>query len=91
MTALVAPSAGVPADAAAAVFNLTVTDPSAGGFVTAWPSASDRPEVSNVNVTEAGETRANAAILAVDDTGRLDVFSHTETHVLADVFGYYTP
>ncbi|MDW3216554.1 MAG: D-alanyl-D-alanine carboxypeptidase family protein [Ilumatobacteraceae bacterium] len=91
MTALVAPAAGIPADAAAAVFNLTVTGPSGPGHITAWPSASDQPEVSNVNVTEAGETRANAAILAVDDTGRLAVFSHTGAHVLADVFGYYTP
>lgn len=91
VTALVAPSAGVPADAAAAVFNITVTDPAARGFVTAWPSASEQPDVSNVNVSKAGETRANAAILSVDDTGRLGIFSHSEAHVLADVFGYYTP
>jgi LAS superfamily LD-carboxypeptidase LdcB len=91
VTALVAPPASVPADAAAAVFNLTVTEPSGAGFVTAWPSISDRPEVSNLNVTESGETRGNAAVLAVDDTGRLDVYSHSGAHVVADVFGYYTP
>jgi hypothetical protein len=91
MTALVAPSAGVPVDAAAALFNLTVVESSAAGFVTAWPGASDLPDVSNVNVTEEHDTRANAAILAIDDTGRLNVYSYSETHVLADVFGYYTP
>ena len=35
--------AGVPGDALAAVLNVTVTNPAAAGFVTAWPCGQPQP------------------------------------------------
>lgn len=86
-----AATTAVPPDAAAVVVNQTTTDTAGMGYLTAWPAGTDRPEVSNLNVSRVGETRANAAILPIDDTGSIAVFSSTSAHVLADVFGYYTP
>src|SRR5690606_28206874 len=45
----VAPSDGVPSDASAVALNVTVVDPSSGGYLTVHPSGVDRPNASNLN------------------------------------------
>jgi len=81
------PSTGV----SAVVLNLTVTGPTAAGFVTAWPSGSARPAAaSNLNFT-TGETISNLAIVKVDATGQVSLFNSAgTTHLVADVVGYFT-
>jgi hypothetical protein len=48
----------------AAVINLTVTDPTGSGYLTAYPCSSTRPDTSNLNFV-AGQVIANAATVAV--------------------------
>ncbi len=75
----------------AVVANLTATESAAPGYFTGWAHGQPRPLASNLNLTEAGETRANAALLPVGDDGRIDLFSQSGAHLLADAFGYLLP
>ncbi|GAA1198207.1 parallel beta-helix repeat protein [Kitasatospora gansuensis] len=80
---------GVPAGAKSVVLNLTVTEPSSGGFLTAYASGTERPGTSNLNFS-AGQTLANQAIVPIGADGKVTVLNKGgNTHVVADVFGYY--
>lgn len=79
----------VPTGVSAVVLNLTAVSPSANTFLTAYPSGTDRPSTSNLNVV-AGKNRANLVTVPVGSDGRLRVYNATgTTHVVADVMGYY--
>ena len=54
----VAGTNGIPANATAAVLNVTVTQPDAGGFTTVYPTGNALPTTSTVNVDGPGQTRA---------------------------------
>lgn len=77
---------GVPSGAEAAVINLTVVDPLAPGHVTVWPCGL-LPTASTVNHS-AGQVRSNGAMVRLDDSGRLCVFSRAGAHLVIDVTGY---
>jgi hypothetical protein len=49
-------ASGVSADATAVALNLTVTESDAAAFISAWPTGTQRPIVSNLNLTGAGQT-----------------------------------
>ncbi|WP_104818384.1 right-handed parallel beta-helix repeat-containing protein [Kitasatospora sp. MMS16-BH015] len=84
-------NAGVPADATAAVLNLTSTDSDAGGYLTAYASGTARPGTSNLNFGPR-QTVANQVVVPIGADGKVTVYNHTgHTHVVADVFGYYSP
>lgn len=85
----VAGRGGVDDDADAVIVNLTVTEPEAPGFLTAWPCDRSMPVVSNVNYG-AGETNPNLATVKLAADGTLCLYSLSRTHVLADVAGYVT-
>jgi sugar lactone lactonase YvrE len=85
----VAGTSGIPTDASAVVLNVTATETGAAGFVTTWPTGTPLPNASTLNVT-AGDTRPNAAILPLGAGGRLDHYSRSTTHLLADTTGYFT-
>ncbi|HEX7916692.1 Ig-like domain repeat protein, partial [Rudaea sp.] len=58
----VAGRGGVPnTGAVAVVLNVTVTNPTALGYITAWPSGTTQPNVSNLNFTP-GKTIANLVV-----------------------------
>lgn len=80
----------IPANATAVVANLTVTEPQADGFLTAFPCDRPFPLASNLNFV-AGESRAVAIIVGLDASARLCVQSSTAAHVVLDVSGYYAP
>ncbi len=81
---------GVPAEGvAAAVLNLTATESAAPGFITAFPSGGDRGGTSTVNVSTAGQTIANHAIVPVGADGAVRLFVSHGTHVIADLFGWF--
>lgn len=83
--------AGMPTTGIAAVaVNLTATGSAAPGFVTAWPTGQTQPTVSTLNLTKAGDTRPNAAILPVGTGGSVSFFAETGAHLLADAAGYFT-
>ncbi|HUY57149.1 MAG TPA: IPT/TIG domain-containing protein, partial [Candidatus Micrarchaeaceae archaeon] len=82
--------AGVPATGVAAVVvNLTVTEPSAQGFVTAFPTGLAVPNSSTIDFS-AGQTDANLAEVAVGRGGQISIYNLTGwTQVIVDVEGWY--
>jgi len=80
----------IPADAGAVVGNLTVTEPQADGFLTAFPCDAPVPVASNLNF-RANESRAVAVVVGLDDAAQLCVFTSTVAHIVFDVSGYYAP
>jgi hypothetical protein len=80
---------GVSPDAAAVVINIAAPLPSVGGFLTVFPYNTTRPFASNLDYN-AGELKNNE-IVAVNANSLFDVsvYAHGQTHVAADVVGYY--
>jgi hypothetical protein len=84
---------GVPADATAVVVNVTVTAPTATGFLTLFPADATLPVVSNLNFI-AGQTVPNLATIKLGETGpalgKINIYNSAgESHVIVDVAGYY--
>jgi hypothetical protein len=89
-TALVVPVRGrngVPNGARSAVLNVTVTQPSAAGWLSVYPCDEGMPTASNVNYA-AGQTVPNAVIAKLDGQGRVCIASWATTHVIADIDGW---
>ncbi len=80
----------IPSDATTVVANLTVTEPQADGFLTAFPCDEPFPLASNLNF-RAGESRAVAIVVGVDASTQLCVQSSAPAHIVLDVSGYYAP
>jgi hypothetical protein len=80
---------GLPDDTTAVAINLTVTQTTAPGFVSAYPCESDAPEVSNVNFVGADLTVPNFAIVAIGPSHELCFYASATTHLLADLSGYF--
>ncbi|RNL57393.1 hypothetical protein D7003_06375 [Arthrobacter oryzae] len=81
---------GVPADAKAVVMNLTVTEPSKFGFVTAYPAGSDKPNASNLNYAQ-DETVPNLAVVPVGADGKVTLTNSStgSVQLIADISGYF--
>ncbi|MBB2924556.1 hypothetical protein [Cellulomonas cellasea] len=85
--------AGATEQVAAVDINLTVTQPTAHGHLTAWPGDAQAPGVSNANFVP-GQTVANHAVVPVsaaqDGTWGFWVSNSAgRTHVIVDVLGWY--
>ncbi|HET8987588.1 MAG TPA: hypothetical protein VFN43_03665 [Humibacillus sp.] len=79
------PSTGV----TAVVLNLTVTGPTQAGFITAYPKGAAVPNASSLNFV-TGDTRANLVTVPVSSDGYVSIRNAIgQTHVIADVQGYY--
>ena len=81
----------LPSTATTVSINVTVTQGTVPGFLSAYPSGITRPLVSVINFS-AGQTRANNAVVALGATGSMDVFSGQASgtvHVIIDVNGYF--
>src|SRR5213078_3304022 len=79
---------GVPANAAAIVGNLTVTETDDAGFLTAYPAGVARPITSNLNWF-GGLTIANSATVKLGDGGRISLYvERSRAQVIVDVAGY---
>jgi hypothetical protein len=82
---------GVPASGVSAVVvNLTATETTSQGFLTVYPQAGTRPDVSNLNFV-AGTTRANLVTVGVNQSnGQISIYNaFGNTHVIVDVVGWY--
>jgi hypothetical protein len=80
---------GVPGSATSVVLNLTVTQPSAQTWITAYPAGEGRPTASNLNVL-AGQTRPNLVVARVGAGGRVSLYNFNgDTHLVADVVGWF--
>jgi hypothetical protein len=82
---------GVPASGAVAVaMNVTVTQPTASGFVTMFPTGASRPLAANLNFTP-GKTVPNLVVAKLGAGGRVSLFSSAgSTHVVIDVAGWFS-
>jgi hypothetical protein len=77
---------GVPADARGVAVNVTVTSPSAPGFLAAYPCGS-KPNTSNVNYS-ADQTVPNLVISALSRNGHLCISTSAMTDVIVDLSGF---
>ena len=80
---------GVPTTAAGAALNFTVTQPQGAGHMAAWPSGGPLPQTAAVNFG-AGEDVGNAIDIGLGAGGRVTVQSIVATHLVVDVYGYFT-
>jgi hypothetical protein len=84
-------SCGIPLGVAQAVaMNITVTQPAAAGYFTAWAVGGSQPLSSILNYA-AGETVANTTIVPVVPGAGNDfnLFSASTAHAVIDVLGYF--
>ena len=80
--------AGVPEGGVGAVsLNVTAVDPVGAGYVTVFPCGT-RPNASSLNYT-AGQVVANSVIAPVSASGEVCFFSLVDTHLLADINGWF--
>ncbi|MFB8203666.1 hypothetical protein [Kitasatospora purpeofusca] len=86
----VAGQAGVPAGARAVALNVTVTNTQTDGHLTVYPGNAPAPSVSNLNF-RSGQTVANAVIVPLDASGRIQLLNGSSGWVdmIVDVVGYY--
>jgi SpoIID/LytB domain protein len=81
---------GAPAGASAVMVNVTAVDTLFNGFITAYPCGQPRPNASATQAVRGGIV-AGGAIVPLGRDGRLCVFAHPTTHLVVDLFGYYSP
>ena len=77
---------GIPADAAAAVVNVTAVGPAAPGFLTVYPCGIP-PATSSLNYV-AGQVVANEVIAKLSATGSICVYTMAATNLVVDAVGY---
>jgi PKD repeat protein len=85
---------GIPATGITAVaLNLTVTNTSGSGFVTAYPDGKGVPTASSVDYAK-GQTVANAIIVPVGQDGKIDLYNGgtlaSKVDLIADVTGFFS-
>lgn len=83
---------GVPSDGVSSVvLNVTATSPDRESYLTLWPSGSERPNASSLNMMP-GQTVPNLVFATVGAQGKVSIFNAAgTTHVIADVLGYFGP
>lgn len=82
---------GVPPTGVEAVaINVTVTAPTAGGYITAWPDGKPRPGTSNLDFSP-NQTVPNLAIVPVGSDGKVDFFNGSSgaVQLVGDVFAWF--
>ncbi|MEU6210377.1 hypothetical protein ABZ891_10760 [Streptomyces sp. NPDC047023] len=82
---------GIPAGVTAVAMNITVTNTSADGHITAFPEGTERPTTSNVNY-KAGQTVPNLVIVPVGKGGYVELANRgpIQVDLIADVTGYFS-
>jgi uncharacterized protein (DUF1800 family) len=84
---------GTAPTASGLILNLTITQPTAAGFVTVYPGGAGVPSTSTINF-KATATRANSAIVRVGGGGVLTAVLGSATtgstvHIILDIAGYF--
>ena len=71
--------------------NITATEPTAGSYLTAFPTGTQPPLASNLNFGP-GQTIPNLVVVKLGSGGKFSVYNAAgSTHVIADVVGWYSP
>lgn len=82
---------GVPANATAAVLNVTAVNTTLAGYVSVFPAGAALPTASNVNVERAGQIIPNLVTVFLGTDGAVDVYTQNPADLIVDVNGAYTP
>jgi hypothetical protein len=94
MAVTVAGRGGVPSMTAttppsAVVLNVTVTNPTAGSYLTVWPDGAPRPLASDLNY-RPGLTVPNLVVVKLGSSGMIDLYNaYGSVDVIIDVVGWY--
>ena len=81
---------GVSGAATAVALNITATEPTAGSFLTVWPTGQDRPLASSVNMVPR-QTVPNMVLSQVGAGGKVSIYNNSgSTHVVVDVLGCFS-
>ena len=84
----VAGRGSVPAGATAVIANVTATNTTAWGFLSAWPTGSTQPSSSNLNFL-GGQTVPNLVMLKLGAGGQLSILNgRGSANVIVDVMGF---
>jgi hypothetical protein len=90
-TFVIAGQCGIPSSAQSVAVNLTVTEPTSGGYLTVYSAGSPIPLASTINFG-AGQTRANNAVVTLGPSGDIEVTSGQPSgtvHFILDAAGYF--
>jgi hypothetical protein len=80
---------GLPAQISSVLLNLTATQPSTGGYLTAYPDGTTRPTASSLNFGP-GQTASNELLAGVGKDGTLAITNaFGTTQAVADMAGYF--
>lgn len=80
-------NAGVPPTAV--VLNVTVTNPTAGSYLTVWPDGTSRPLASDLNYVPQ-LTVPNLVVVELGPNGAVDLYNAAgSVDVIVDVVGWY--
>jgi hypothetical protein len=83
------PSVNATVPPTAVVLNVTVTNPTAGSYLTIWPDGAITPLASDLNYV-AGQTVPNLVVVKLGADGSIDLFNAAgTTDVVVDVVGWY--
>ena len=81
-------SCGIPTNALAYAFNITVIPHGSLPYLTVWPTGQAQPGVSTLNSYQ-GTVVANAAIVPAGTNGSVSVYAAGTTDLIMDVTGYF--
>jgi hypothetical protein len=83
--------ATIPTSAKAITGNATVVNFISTGFhwITLYPSDAAQPNASNLNFTE-NQIVPNAFVVGLSSDGKFNIYSHSNTHFIVDVTGYFS-
>ena len=71
------------------VLNVTVVEPTSNGYVTVYPSGTQRPTASNLNFSP-GQTIPNLVVAKLGPAGTITFFnSEGDSHLVVDVVGWF--
>ena len=83
------PAMGAPVQPRAVLLNVTVTSPTAGSYMTVYPSGQSQPPTSDLNVTP-GVTVTNLVVAAVGADGKVVVYNYAgSAQLIVDVEAWY--
>lgn len=81
-------SCGIPSGARAYVFSTTVVPPAGLGYLTLWPQGQSQPLVATLNASD-GAITSNLAIVPTVN-GSISAYPSHPTHLILDIFGYFS-
>ena len=80
---------GIPSTATAVAINLTVIGPTGAGYLVVYPPNIPTPGTATLNY-KSSVTRSNNAVVTLDNSGKIEVFTGVgATHAAMDVTGYF--